>query len=107
VSRTQENTGFICEHCGARVEQVTNGSYRNHCPVCLYSKHVDETPGDRSHDCRGLMAPVALKFKSGKGFQVVHRCLSCGEKRVNRVAERTRQPDDPERLATLSTAAWR
>ncbi|MFN2146641.1 MAG: RNHCP domain-containing protein, partial [Anaerolineales bacterium] len=28
---------FICEHCGAEVSGV---GFTNHCPVCLWSKHV-------------------------------------------------------------------
>ncbi|WDF05905.1 RNHCP domain-containing protein [Shouchella hunanensis] len=34
-----------------------NGSYRNHCPFCLYSKHQDIIPGDRASTCGGLMEP--------------------------------------------------
>ena len=63
------------------------GRHRNHCPLCLYSRHVDgETPGDRASGCRGAMAPVAA-FARPKGERVVvHRCLSCGLERHNRVA---------------------
>ena len=25
------------------------------------------------------MRPLGLRYKSGKGFQLVHRCLKCGE----------------------------
>ena len=39
MSRATENTQFTCEHCGMVVEPLENGSYRNHCPSCLYSKH--------------------------------------------------------------------
>lgn len=35
-------------------------SHRNHCPNCLYSLHVDITPGDRAADCGGIMEPVAV-----------------------------------------------
>jgi len=94
VSRNQENTGFTCGQCGRMVAPLSNGSYRNHCPFCLYSKHVDVLPGDRRSRCGGLMKPVGIRHKSGKGYQVVHRCLQCGERRVNRVAENTIQPDD-------------
>lgn len=37
---------FICEHCHKKVEKLGYTS-RDHCPYCLYSKHVDITPGDR------------------------------------------------------------
>src|SRR3989339_1003535 len=89
---------FTCEHCGAEVEPLKNGSYRNHCPHCLYSKHVDrEGPGDRASDCGGMMEPVGLTHRSGKGWMVVHRCLQCKKELPNTVA-----PDD--NLALLSEA---
>jgi hypothetical protein len=54
MSRSTENTGFRCEHCQQMVQPVTNGSYRNHCPFCLHSKHVDIMPGDRRNPgCQG------------------------------------------------------
>ena len=62
-------------------------SHRNHCPYCLYSRHVDgRTPGDRSSSCGALMEPVG-SFLKGKGEHVIiHRCLSCGFQRHNRIA---------------------
>jgi Zn finger protein HypA/HybF involved in hydrogenase expression len=101
VGRSDENTGFQCAHCGRRIEPVTNGGYRNHCPFCLWSKHVDRAPGDRANRCRGLMRPIGLR-RTRKGWQLVHRCERCGAVRVNIVAERTVQPDDFERLGMLS-----
>lgn len=94
MGRRQENCGFVCENCGTRVAPVTNGSYRNHCPACLYSKHVDILPGDRLNHCRGLMRPIGLAYKPKKGYQIVHECLSCGARRANRAAVDTVQPDD-------------
>jgi Zn finger protein HypA/HybF involved in hydrogenase expression len=41
---------FTCEHCG---EQVTGNGFTNHCPQCLWSKHVDIDPGDRLALCGG------------------------------------------------------
>ena len=32
-------------------------NYTNHCPRCLYSKHVDINPGDRAEQCDGMMEP--------------------------------------------------
>jgi hypothetical protein len=83
------------------VVPLTNGSYRNHCPNCLWSRHVDVTPGDRASGCGGLMAPVGLRYKPGKGYQVVHRCERCGATAVNRVAEDTVQADDLDALLRL------
>lgn len=95
------NGGFTCEHCGATVPPVTNGSYRNHCPFCLCSKHVDEAPGDRRSDCRGLMLPIGLTYNGRKGHQIVHQCQVCGAVRRNRVVASGLVPDDLDRLCAL------
>ena len=39
------------------------------------------------------MEPVGVEWKSGKGWQIVHRCLECGHIRRNKVARDTVQPD--------------
>lgn len=80
-TRTRED--FICEHCGAKVR---GNGYTNHCPHCLYSKHVDINPGDRSADCGGLMEPVGLELKEGK-YILVQRCVKCGFVRRNKVVD--------------------
>ena len=100
MSRSDENTGFVCAQCGQSVQALTNGSYRNHCPSCLWSLHVDESPGDRASPCRGLMEPVGMT-KSKKHLQIVHRCLRCGALRRNRVADSTAQPDSIDALVRL------
>ena len=48
---------FICEHCNKNVDKL-NYSARDHCPYCLYSKHVDINPGDRNNTCQGLLKPI-------------------------------------------------
>lgn len=81
---------FICEHCGAAVEPLEKGSYRNHCPRCLWSKHVDRNgPGDRLSTCGGTMEPLQLDHRSGKGWIVIHRCTKCRKRLPNKTA-----PDD-------------
>ena len=97
VSRKTENTGFICVNCGKAVTALTNGSYRNHCPYCLYSLHVDNRPGDRMNGCGGVMKPVGIKNHSKKGWQIVHRCLKCAVEKVNRAA-----PDDMEAIINMA-----
>ncbi len=101
MSRNTENTEFTCEHCGQRVLRMTNGGYRNHCPFCLYSRHMDVEPGDRQCRCHGLMKPIGLKCHSKKGFQIIHECTKCGKRQVNMVAESTIQPDDISELIKL------
>ena len=51
-SRRAENTGFECGHCRSAVPANSDGHYRNHCPYCLWSLHVDDLPGDRASSCR-------------------------------------------------------
>ncbi|MDR1425556.1 MAG: RNHCP domain-containing protein [Rickettsiales bacterium] len=74
---------FICENCG---RFVRGNGFTNHCPDCLFSKHVDINPGDRACSCCGLMRPVSLECKNGN-FVVVHECLRCHFRRNNRVLE--------------------
>ncbi len=103
MARHQENTGFVCANCGKTVNALTNGSYRNHCPYCLYSLHVDNNPGDRQSLCHGLMKPVGLAYKAKKGWQIVHECTRCGHKSVNKIAEDTDQPDDIEQISRVAS----
>ncbi|MFZ1989686.1 MAG: RNHCP domain-containing protein [Alphaproteobacteria bacterium] len=108
MAKDAENRGFICISCGAQVQPLSNGSYRNHCPVCLSSVHVDILPGDRASKCGGLMRAAGLAYKSGKGWQIVHRCERCGVRRANKVAENTQQADNLKALARLNQAQrWR
>ncbi len=78
--RTKED--FVCERCGFFVR---GSGYTNHCPQCLYSKHVDINPGDRREVCRGLMEPVGVELK-GSEYIISHRCLSCGFKKKNKAS---------------------
>ncbi len=83
---------------------LTNGGYRNHCPACLWSRHVDGArPGDRAATCGGPMRPVGLDHRAGKGWMVVHRCEQCGRTRRNRVARDTVQPDDLHPVLSMAT----
>ncbi|HKE52871.1 MAG TPA: RNHCP domain-containing protein [Actinomycetes bacterium] len=102
MTRTAQNQGFTCENCGIDVLPLTNGSYRNHCPACLCSKHVDNRPGDRAAGCGGLMRPVALDYRPRKGQLLVHRCDRCGRIQPNRVAVDCEQPDDLDVLLRVA-----
>ncbi|MHB1414905.1 MAG: RNHCP domain-containing protein [Chloroflexota bacterium] len=79
---------FRCRHCGTIVgPTLYGGQHRNHCPYCLYSRHMDgKSPGDRDSDCLGLMAPVGVFTRPKGEYVIVHRCLSCGFERHNRIA---------------------
>lgn len=74
---------FTCEHCGAEI--VGNG-YTNHCPKCLWSKHVDIHPGDREAECKGMMKPTSIEGKEGE-WVIVHTCEKCRYQKRNKIAE--------------------
>lgn len=99
------NEGFTCEHCGREVSPVKyGGGYRNHCPFCLWSLHVDaEVPGDRASSCWGLMAPVGVFTRRTGEHVIVHRCEKCGFERFNRIAG----DDDFDLVTKLSTVPTR
>jgi len=65
---------FICEHCGVFVKGT---GYTDHCPKCLWSKHVDINPGDRKSECSGMMEPIGVEVESGK-YIIHYRCEKCG-----------------------------
>jgi hypothetical protein len=64
---------------------VKGHGYTNHCPVCLWSKHVDVFPGDRQEECRGMMEPVSIDVKRGQ-YIILHRCTKCGFEKRNKSA---------------------
>ena len=76
---------FICEACGKKVSKL-GYSARDHCPYCLYSKHVDNNPGDRLNDCRGLLKPIGIeKFKDT--YKIIYKCERCGKMHKNKMAD--------------------
>jgi ribosomal protein L37E len=77
--KNKEN--FICEKCGQNV--IGNG-FTNHCPNCLWSKHVDINPGDRGENCGGLMIPVGILKKKGD-YYINHQCQKCGFERSKKM----------------------
>ena len=60
---TSKNDGFSCQKCN-RMVPPTSKSCRNHCPYCLYSKHVDVNPGDKYYIVlvRGLKILIRVKI---------------------------------------------
>jgi len=76
---------FICENCHQKVEKL-NYTARDHCPLCLYSKHVDITPGDRQNNCQGLLKPIDIeKFKDT--YKIIYKCTRCSELHKNIMAK--------------------
>ena len=87
-SRPNERQPFKCGRCRAFVgTTVSGGRHRNHCPLCLTSRHVDlRRPGDRASPCRALMPAIGVAYRPDGEQMVVHRCNGCGVARRNRVA---------------------
>lgn len=94
---TKIDEKFICENCGGKVTPL-GYTCRNHCPKCLYSKHVDVNPGDRQEECHGLLKPIGLEINNRKGYVIIFRCNKCGVIRKNKAAE----DDNMELLIKLS-----
>lgn len=92
------NEAFKCENCGKKNPPL-QGSCRNHCKYCLYSKHVDkETPGDRESECKSLMKPTDADYDGKKGYLIIHRCEGCKKEIRNKCAE----DDNFDAIITLS-----
>ena len=87
---------FICDNCHKHVSKL-NYTARDHCPYCLYSKHVDINPGDRKNDCHGLLVPIGVeKYKNT--YKIIYRCERCGKTHKNIVA----LDDDFDKIIDLS-----
>lgn len=95
--RTKED--FICEKCGFSVQ---GNGYTNHCPRCLWSKHVDINPGDRQEKCRGLMEPIGIQSR-GEEYIIIHYCQKCRVVKKNK----TSRADDFSIILQLSSCPVR
>lgn len=97
IKEEERNKGFICINCKkwvpvSKYDQTVN---RNHCPHCLWSKHIDgDVAGDRMSSCSSGMIPIGLTSKtprinkwgmSVKGeIMLIHECTKCGKISINR-----------------------
>lgn len=76
---------FTCENCNRNVNKLKY-SARDHCPYCLYSKHVDINPGDRMNNCQGLLKPIGIEnFKNT--YKIIYKCTKCGKIHKNIIAK--------------------
>ena len=86
---------FRCRNCGFF---VSGTGYTNHCPKCLWSRHVDEEiPGDRAAICKGLMKPMKIEMEKGEKI-LIHKCINCGKITRNK----TSKEDEIEEILKLS-----
>lgn len=86
--RSEADQAFKCGHCKQFIgAPISGGRQRNHCPNCLYSRHVDgKMPGDRRATCHALMRPVGLHTRRNGEEVLIHECLGCGKRDPNRIA---------------------
>jgi len=86
--RRRQPRSFRCGRCQLDVpEQAPGTAHRNHCPNCLWSRHVDDdSPGDRESDCGSLMEPIGITVRGSGEWVLVHRCAGCDEINLNRTA---------------------
>lgn len=86
--RSEADQAFKCGHCRQFIgAPISGGRHRNHCPNCLYSRHVDDShPGDRRSDCHAMMEPIGLLARRNGEQVILHLCLRCGKEDPNRIA---------------------
>jgi hypothetical protein len=90
---------FTCHYCHAHVSTqpfLSGVNNRNHCPYCLWSRHVDLLrAGDRMSACKAMMKPIGLTQKQSQKkygsegigeLMLIHRCNDCGKLSINRIA---------------------
>jgi DNA-directed RNA polymerase subunit RPC12/RpoP len=98
TKQEEKNNGFVCINCQkwVLISSQRNTLNRNHCPHCLWSKHVDEkVAGDRMASCNTGMRPIGLTTKTAridkwgqeiKGeIMIIHECNRCGKISLNRI----------------------
>ena len=88
---------FKCKKCGF---EVKGNGFTNHCPKCLFSKHVDINPGDRMSECKGIMKPIKI-LKEGENLILINKCEKCGYEKRNKTAEN----DDFEKIVEVMKMA--
>ncbi len=82
---TMRDEKFICENCNKEVSPL-GYTARDHCPYCLYSKHVDINPGDRLNHCKGLLKPIGIeKFRDT--YKIIYKCDKCNQVHKNIMAK--------------------
>ena len=108
------NADFKCLHCGHHISAnafLAGVNNRNHCPYCLWSRHLDwYQAGDRLSACKAGMRPVGLTLKRGRNkyacvadgeLMLVHQCIECEKLSINRIAA----DDVPEALIEVFDAS--
>jgi hypothetical protein len=91
---TKKIEDFVCGHCHKKIKGT---GYTNHCPKCLWSKHVDNNPGDRLNSCQGMMKTVDLELKNGHIY-LIQQCQRCKQhKRI-----KTQENDNFDKILAIT-----
>ena len=92
-----KDESFICENSNKKVNKL-NYTARDHCPYCLYSKHLDINPGDRLNKCHGLLQPINIeKYKNT--YKIIYKCQKCNQIHKNIMSN----DDDFNKIIELSS----
>jgi hypothetical protein len=114
MSRPDSFGDFRCIHCGHIISSapwLSGVNNRNHCPYCLWSRHLDlYAAGDRLSACKAPMQPVALTAKHSRNkyggrygeLMLVHLCMDCDDISLNRIAA----DDDAEILLSVFNSSF-
>ena len=79
---TMIDESFICENCKKEITPLKYTA-RDHCPHCLYSKHLDINPGDRLSTCHGMLVPIGIEKSKKENYKIIYRCSKCNEVKRN------------------------
>lgn len=82
---TMIDEDFTCDVCGNKVKAL-GYTARDHCPKCLCSKHVDNNPGDRLCNCKGILKPVGIEPSKKGTYKIIYKCEKCGIIKKNKMA---------------------
>lgn len=111
----RQSESFQCAHCRSHVTTlpwISGVQNRNHCPYCLWSKHLDhKQAGDRLSACKAPMRPAGVALKQSRKkygtdtgeLMLVHVCGGCGKVSLNRIAA----DDDPQAILAAYDASCR
>ena len=80
-------------------EDFVGNGFTNHCPKCLWSKHVDKNPGDRAEKCGGAMKPIGIEGTQVQ-YSLLYECQVCGFRNKNKVSPN----DDFEEVLKIARA---
>ncbi|MEC7986591.1 MAG: RNHCP domain-containing protein, partial [Myxococcota bacterium] len=70
--------GFVCGHCKRSVP-MGDVMIRDHCPFCLWGRHLDNIPGDRAASCGALMKPESFETSAGQTW-IHYVCTGCSHR---------------------------